>query len=686
MPAHPAPIFTRRSNNLGRRRELLILQFIILMTAKKCMNNNNKRHSSVLMAPLLLLLLAWIVMPASGQTYSVQDSVRVMAKLKEVKDSVDLDRRKALKKTLDAVTLSGACGFRYGVAVGLQESAFIYMKETRYDSAINAANAAIKICREYGYTSTQIESYVDLGIVYEFLGDYTGALEKYKLALKASDRSTDTAVMMDLYSNFGNLMQAMEDFDNAKTYLLTALKLGLQHKTPLSVAKIYLQLGIVSLNQGRYNDLLLYMNKCIRLCDSLHVTGPAGAAYQGLGIYYSDSAGKYDSAQYFYLKSVAVYKERRDTFNEAGALCNIGNLYYEKLKNPAIAEKYYKESLYMGIRSSNLLNVIDCENSMALLYAKNNDYKKAYEHRTAQVTIRDSLYNKQKIAAAEALNNRLSTLELQNKNTSLEKQAEIQQLRLQHRGILLYGGLVFLVMLLAGVLLLMRHNKLRANQKLLQLEQKQLLAQINPHFIFNCLNSVQQFVVQNDIENANKYLVDFSMLMRQTLDNSSSSTITLSKEIEYLENYLSLESMRFESLFSYKIACDGDLDINNIEIPSMVIQPYVENAIIHGLSNLDGKNGSLVITFYKKGDILFCEVDDNGIGMKIAEELRKQSFIKHSSKGMEMTKLRLLLLSKLDGVDYKISVINKTDAGGVAQGTTIIIKFPQKNDIRRNYR
>ncbi len=89
------------------------------------------------------------------------------------------------------------------------------------------------------------------------------------------------------------------------------------------------------------------------------------------------------------------------------------------------------------------------------------------------------------------------------------------------------------------------------------LEQKQLLAQINPHFIFNCLNSVQQFVVQNDIENANKYLADFAMLMRQTLDNSKDLTIPLYRELDYLENYLSLESMRFEDMFSYKIACAG---------------------------------------------------------------------------------------------------------------------------------
>ena len=622
---------------------------------------------------------------APGQSRSSGDSVTVTALLKEVKDSVDLDRRKALKKTLAAITTARAHGFRHGEAEGLQQAAFIYMKEAKYDSAISAADASVKICKEKSYTNTQIEAYTNLGIVYDLLGDYKGAVEKYQLALKLSGPGADTSVLMGVYSNFGILMLDMEDYDNAQRYLLMALRLGLQLKNQVNVSKDYLQLGIVGISRGNYSDVLANMRKCIHLCDSLRITGPTGAAYQGLGIYYADSTSQYDSAIYFYQKSLSVYKERRDTFNAAGALCNLGNLYSEKLNNPEIAEKYYKQSLELSVRSANILNVMDCENSMALLYAKMGDYKKAYAHRTVQLTMRDSLYNQQKIAAAEALNSRIATLELQNKNTLLEKQAGIQRLRLQHRDILLYGGGAFIMLLLASALLLMRHNRLKDKQKLMQLEQKQLLAQINPHFIFNCLNSVQQFVVQNDIENANKYLVDFAMLLRQTLDNSESSVILLAKELEYLGNYLSLESMRFEGLFNYKITCGSEIDVHAVEIPSMIIQPYVENAIVHGLSNLEGRQGILNISFYKKDNALFCEVDDNGIGMKRSEEIKKQMFIRHEPKGMEMTRLRLLLVSKLEGMEYGTTIVNKTGRDGLPEGTTIIIKFPLPHDNRNNY-
>ena len=267
---------------------------------------------------------------------------------------------------------------------------------------------------------------------------------------------------------------------------------------------------------------------------------------------------------------------------------------------------------------------------------------------------------------------------MENKNASLKKEADLQKLRLQHKDILLYGGGAFVALLLASGLLLVRHNKLRTNQKLILLEQKQLLAQINPHFIFNCLNSVQQFVVQNDTENANKYLADFAMLMRQTLDNSKDFTIPLYREIEYLENYLSLESIRFEDVFSYKITCAEDVDTNAVEIPSMIIQPYVENAINHGLTNLEGKAGILNINFFKKENYLFCEVDDNGIGMENAEKFKEQTFIKHQSRGMEMTRQRLALVSKLNSTDYEVAVINKKNSNGLSEGTTIVIKFPIK--------
>jgi LytS/YehU family sensor histidine kinase len=134
--------------------------------------------------------------------------------------------------------------------------------------------------------------------------------------------------------------------------------------------------------------------------------------------------------------------------------------------------------------------------------------------------------------------------------------------------------------------------------------------------------------------------------------------------------------MRFEDKFTYAVECVPDINIDTVEIPSMIIQPFVENAIRHGLVNLETRKGLLKIRFYKKDDLLFCEVDDNGIGMEEAQKLKAQTFIKYQSHGMDLTQQRLLLVSKMYSKDYKITIVNKTGKDNSQEGTTIIIKFP----------
>jgi sensor histidine kinase YesM len=210
----------------------------------------------------------------------------------------------------------------------------------------------------------------------------------------------------------------------------------------------------------------------------------------------------------------------------------------------------------------------------------------------------------------------------------------------------------------------------------MEMELKSLYAQMNPHFIFNCLNSIQRFVMENDKLNANKYLADFAQLMRQTLDNSKDGIITLTNEVEYLENYISFEHMRFKDKFSYAIEVDPGIQRDRIELPSMIIQPFVENAIRHGLNNLEKRPGLLRIRFYRRKNFLYCMVDDNGIGMDEAQKLKERAFIKYQSHGMDLTRKRLALVSKMQRDDYKIFVTSKRGSDKNPEGTTVIIKFP----------
>ena len=213
--------------------------------------------------------------------------------------------------------------------------------------------------------------------------------------------------------------------------------------------------------------------------------------------------------------------------------------------------------------------------------------------------------------------------------------------------------------------------------QMLQLKQKTLQLQMNPHVIFNTLNSIQQYILNNDVENAVSYLSSFSKLMRRILNNSNERYITLSDEIEAVSLYLQLESMRLGNKFNYKIDIDSDIDANNIEIAPLIIQPFVENAIIHGLVPKKD-NCFLSIRFSKISEYkLLCVVEDNGVGRKYCERVKQERGSSHRSYGMSITKKRLETLTKISNDDFNVEVVDLYDDNGNAKGTkvNIIISF-----------
>ena len=213
--------------------------------------------------------------------------------------------------------------------------------------------------------------------------------------------------------------------------------------------------------------------------------------------------------------------------------------------------------------------------------------------------------------------------------------------------------------------------------QMLQLKQKTLQLQMNPHVIFNTLNSIQQYILNNDVDNAVSYLSSFSKLMRRILNNSNERYVTLTDEIEAVGLYLQLESMRLGNRFSYKIDVDSDVDANNIEVAPLIVQPFVENAIIHGL--VPKKDDCfLSIRFSKLSENkLLCVVEDNGVGRKLSEKTKQEKGASHKSYGMSITRRRLETLTKISNDDFSVEVVDLYDDKGVASGTrvNIIISF-----------
>lgn len=221
------------------------------------------------------------------------------------------------------------------------------------------------------------------------------------------------------------------------------------------------------------------------------------------------------------------------------------------------------------------------------------------------------------------------------------------------------------------------HMDAEYDKKLTEIELKAIRAQINPHFIFNCLNSIQLFVMQRDYEYAQKYLSDFSYLIRKTLDFSRRNFISLADEIAYLNTYLGLEKMRFENKMEYEIITDPGIATAELEVPAMLLQPYVENAVKYGMTNNQQAIGQLHIRFNQVApDMLECLIEDNGIGINRSKSMRTLPK-HHQSSGMEISFNRAELLNKMYNTGIHIDIIDKSEQHTTESGTIVRILIPQ---------
>lgn len=244
------------------------------------------------------------------------------------------------------------------------------------------------------------------------------------------------------------------------------------------------------------------------------------------------------------------------------------------------------------------------------------------------------------------------------------------------------GGIVF-----AGIFAAYRYRtnqirdkerlKTEFNQKIAQIEMDALRAQMNPHFLFNCLNSIRNYALTKGPYETADYLTKFAHLIRLILQNSKNSTVSLYDELDALKLYIEIEALRFENKFEYNIHVDEGIEMQSVHIPPMILQPYVENAIWHGLMHKEEGGGKLIIEIKNMGETIQCIIEDNGIGREKAAEIkrRKEEFRK-KSLGMQITSDRIALTNQLYRTNTHLRVIDLRSATGEAQGTRVVVDIP----------
>lgn len=223
-------------------------------------------------------------------------------------------------------------------------------------------------------------------------------------------------------------------------------------------------------------------------------------------------------------------------------------------------------------------------------------------------------------------------------------------------------------------------EKTEVARKIAELELKALRSQMNPHFMFNSLNSIKNYILHSEPKLAAEYLSNFAHLIRMILQNSREKSISLHDELETLILYIELEKLRFDDAFSFECIVDEGVNLESIKIPPMLLQPYVENAIWHGLMHKKAQ-GHLLFQFVRDADQILCIIEDDGVGRLKAEEMKSLSATRYKSMGMGITKDRIEIMNKMDALGISAEIIDKYDAEGAAAGTRVVLRIPATHEI-----
>lgn len=222
-----------------------------------------------------------------------------------------------------------------------------------------------------------------------------------------------------------------------------------------------------------------------------------------------------------------------------------------------------------------------------------------------------------------------------------------------------------------------REERIKAEfeRRLNNVEMTALRSQMNPHFIFNCLNSIDYYILKNETEKASDYLNRFSRLIRLILQNSRANYVNLRDELEALRLYIEMESLRFHEQFDYRINLSDGFEPSDVDIPPMLLQPYVENAIWHGLLHR-ATSGRLEVFLSLENGYLFCTVEDNGIGRQAAQAMKSKSASRQKSMGVKITEDRIQLINRLYDTNARVKIIDLKDRRGRAAGTRVELSIP----------
>lgn len=599
-------------------------------------------------------------------------------------DSANFHKRSNIAKSIDFITQSiaqlGKQADKKQLAISLTTLGEVYQYHKQYDLAITSYKDALEANRTSRTTLL-------LGRVYVLNKNFAEALK----VLLPLEKITEMIPFQrtELFEILGDAYVGMGQTDKAVAFYEVALTVAQKNQITPKVTDLNSKIGDAYAKGNRLIEAEAYYGNSLKLSSNLAPERAVQEKEKVADFYnqrnqYGDEIEMRKKIGADLKKLPKLEPEKTKALVDFDTITSQRNNY--KIANAYIVQDkfdqaipYLKQSIEEADSEDDLVVQKDATRKLSEVYKYRGEYSKALETLQQYAALVDTLYlrKEQEISQAARFNREIAAK--QSRILGLEQERELSQSRydlalteqeLVRRSNTMQQWVIY--SLIFGIFLtgLAAFFFYRSNQqqKLANnlLALKSLRSQMNPHFIFNALNSVNNFIAKNDERSANRYLSEFSTLMRAVLENSEEDFIPLAKELELLELYTKLEHSRFPEKFDYTLNLDKNIDVDAYQIPPMLLQPYIENAIWHGLRYKEDKGYLHINLKQKNQDILEIQIMDNGIGRTKSEALKTQNQKKQKSKGMKNIKKRIAILNDMyykDKVDVHISDLENNGIG-----------------------
>jgi len=544
-----------------------------------------------------------------------------------------------------------------------------------YDKALELVQECMEAFRNLDHNGSKVSTVRDTLVVYSTMamilrltGRADSALNIYALYLDVGKKTNlEPTNMMVHLGNAADCSIRLGEFEGALSFFREALTYPeLNPSIRILKKEFKRRIGMVYLLEGRIDSALVYLTEAFESLSREGYLMQSQQASQYLGeIYYK--LNQIDNAEFYFRNSEELLNEMilKKSWYRHDSLKYTVSFGWEIFA--PLSKKYIKEFIY---------------NSAVKFYSKMYRYSKErgltepyIRYIEAYTLARDTLVEIERKRELIEIQTKFESEQKDSEIQSLSQENELKEFQIKQTRFILFGLGGVLLLGVAFVILFMRQKKLKEEQEKSNLQNKLLRTQMNPHFIFNSLSSIQHLVVNEDSEKASIYLAKFSTLVRSVLYSSANDTITIDNEIKTIESYLALQEIRYSNKFEYTVDVDPQIDTESLTIPPMLAQPFIENAIEHGIKHKKGK-GQIYIRFKLIDLSIHIEVEDDGVGRQKAQELEKEFMKDHQSMATEITRDRIRVLNKKKKNKIQFNIIDLKNDNGKLSGTLVKIDIP----------